>query len=182
MARGGVRKNVRSRASVLKRWARRISRLRQLSWSERRLLAEATIVLGAARFAVVTMPFRWISGLLGGERKETGLIAGSAADAVAAPIAKAVARVSGHTPWRSNCLAQALTAHFMLRRRRVPTTLYLGVASDADVRVHAHAWLRCGRHIVTGGHGHERFTVVVSYAWEVSSEANGTAGPRHPAC
>jgi hypothetical protein len=141
------------------------ARLRQTSWAERRLLAEAALLLAAARLSVLVLPFRWISALLGGAREETALETPVAA---AAAVGRAVQRVSRFTPWRSNCLAQALAAHVMLRRRKIPTTLYLGVAKDADVRIHAHAWLRSGTLIVTGDHGHERFAAVMSYAWDCS--------------
>jgi hypothetical protein len=57
----------------------------------------------------------------------------------------------------------------MLRRRRLPGTLYLGVAKPAanDVRkIDAHAWVRCGPDLLTGAAGHERFAVVASFAGE----------------
>ena len=38
----------------------------------------------------------------------------------------------------------------MLRRRRVPSTLYLGVRRSGP-GLSAHAWLRSGPAIVTGG-------------------------------
>lgn len=138
------------------------ARLRQTSWAERRLLAEAVLLLAVARLSVLVLPFRWLSALLGGDREETALDTPAAA---AAAVGQAVERVSRFTPWRSNCLAQALAGHVMLRRRHVPTTLYLGVAKDADVRLHAHAWLRSGTLIVTGRSGHERFAPVMTYAW-----------------
>lgn len=76
--------------------------------------------------------------------------------------------VSPYTPWTSNCFPQALVAKYWLRQRHIPTTLYLGVAltktADAPrAEMAAHAWLRCGPLIVTGGRGHERFTTVAHF-------------------
>jgi hypothetical protein len=53
----------------------------------------------------------------------------------------------------------------MLRRRHATNTLYLGVYKDIESFA-AHAWLRSGDLIVTGGPEHERFTVIACYAWQ----------------
>ena len=52
----------------------------------------------------------------------------------------------------------------MLRRRQIQSTLYLGLAKDASQSLQAHAWLRCGEDIITGKAGHERFSVISSFA------------------
>ncbi len=67
-------------------------------------------------------------------------------------------------PWQSKCLDQAIAAHQMLRRRGVPSTLYLGVAKEGDSALSAHAWVRCGRLLVVGGEGRHRYTVVNTFA------------------
>jgi hypothetical protein len=50
----------------------------------------------------------------------------------------------------------------MLRRRSIPSTLYLGInpAEGYD----AHAWVRAGALIVTGGPRQDRFAIVSSFA------------------
>ena len=83
-------------------------------------------------------------------------------------VALAIARISPHTPWTSNCFPQALVAKYWLGRRHIPTTLYLGVAlnkndSSPTSEMTAHAWLRCGPLMVTGGRGHERYTVTARF-------------------
>ena len=52
----------------------------------------------------------------------------------------------------------------MLRRRRIPSTLYLGVSTEAG-RLEAHAVLRSGRNLITGGQGQERYTRIASFGW-----------------
>ena len=54
----------------------------------------------------------------------------------------------------------------LLRRRRIPSTLYLGVAKSAEPPqdLTAHAWVRCGEHPITGGDGQRRFTVLSTFA------------------
>jgi hypothetical protein len=52
----------------------------------------------------------------------------------------------------------------MLQRRRIPSTLYFGVAKDPDGNLKAHAWLRSGTQMVTGAAGRKQFTVVATFA------------------
>jgi hypothetical protein len=68
----------------------------------------------------------------------------------------------GRTPWHSACLVQALAGAALLRQRRLPAALYLGVAKaprqpDAII---AHAWLRCGEVFLTGEAGHQTYAVL----------------------
>jgi hypothetical protein len=51
----------------------------------------------------------------------------------------------------------------MLRRRDLSGTLYLGVAKDGDGKIQAHAWLRCGNDILTGGRSYQRYAIVAAY-------------------
>jgi hypothetical protein len=55
-------------------------------------------------------------------------------------------------------------------RRGIPATLYLGVALNKTElhgsprpEMEAHAWLRCGPFLITGGYHHERFTVTAHF-------------------
>jgi len=79
----------------------------------------------------------------------------------------AIRVIAGRTPWRSMCLEQAIAAKVMLRRRRVPNTLYLGVArgpSAGEPPMIAHAWLRSGTVQVTGGAPVDQYAVVSTFA------------------
>jgi len=53
-------------------------------------------------------------------------------------------------PWRSDCLVQALAARRWLARAAVPSDVCIGVRKD-DHGFQAHAWLKVGERIVTGG-------------------------------
>jgi hypothetical protein len=145
-------------------WARRLRRLRQLSWSDRSLLAEACLWLAVARLAVLMLPFRWIAPRLGRQMEE--LPEGKAAPEQleqARRVSWAVLAMSRLTPWQSACLAQAIAAKRLLQVRGVPSTLYMGLAKDESATLQAHAWLRCGDFVVTGGQARERYTVVATF-------------------
>lgn len=143
---------------------RRLRRLLQLSWADRFLLAEAWIQLGAARFVLLTTPFRRIAPRLG--RQEPALPA-AAAEGSASPratrIAWAVETMSRHTPWESACLVQAIAGKYMLRRRRLTSRLVLGTRKDERDQLLAHAWLSVGSRIILGGAGHETFTALAAF-------------------
>lgn len=68
-------------------------------------------------------------------------------------VGNAVTRIAEKTPWESKCMVQALTAQYLLHRKGISTTLYLGVGKDDEGNMIAHAWIRSGRCYVTGGDG-----------------------------
>ena len=51
-----------------------------------------------------------------------------------------VERVARFTWWRSMCLERALAGKWMLRRRGIPSTMFVGMARQGEQFV-AHAWL-----------------------------------------
>lgn len=134
------------------------------SGSDRFLLLEALFVLGATRLLILTVPFKRIAPHLGKQTEKKPLEDDQTPSASVQRIGWAVCAVAGHTPWESACLVQAIAAKWMLQRRRLPSTLYLGVAKDKDAPLQAHAWLRCQGSILTGASGHQRFTVIASFA------------------
>jgi|SRR5215472_8021043 len=59
----------------------------------------------------------------------------------------------GQKRWiRADSLSRALAAQTMLRRRGIASRLCLGVVCDGEELI-AHAWVECGREIITGNAG-----------------------------
>ncbi len=149
-------------------WRQTPGRWRALETEDRARLLEAALCLALARFAIGLVPFRRIARPLGEPGRETPREAlPPEMEKEALRVGWAVRAVAARTPWDSKCLAQALAAMAMLRRRRLPGTLYLGVApvpAGGRPKIDAHAWVRCGPDLLTGAAGHERFTVVASFA------------------
>lgn len=71
--------------------------------------------------------------------------------AIVERVAFAIPRVAARLPWRADCLVQALAANRWLTRHGIATTLTLGVPKDQPADFEAHAWLKAGDRIVTGG-------------------------------
>lgn len=141
---------------------RQFAKLYRLSSAERRLVLEAAILMGLARMIVLTVPFRWVASVL--ERKSAEEKDEQTSGQKIKKVAWAVRRTSLYTPWRSNCLAQAIAAKYMLRRRRISNTLYMGMAKNPQGEFEAHAWLRSGETIITGGSDLERYAILAVFA------------------
>ena len=65
-------------------------------------------------------------------------------------VAYAVPIMATRVPWRSDCLVQALTARRWLARATILSDVCIGVRKD-EQDFEAHAWLKVGERIVTGG-------------------------------
>ena len=137
---------------------------RQTSGKQWRLLVEAGTLLVVARLAVWFVPFRRLASHLGDEMDESPSVDTEEQRAAALPISWAVRTLGRRLPWMSQCLVQAVAVTWMLQRRRIPSTLYFGLAKDDDGKLKAHAWVRCGAKILTGAKGHHDFNVVATFA------------------
>jgi len=141
----------------LKRYAR-IPRAR------RRLLWEALGALAIARVAMALLPFRRIAAWLGTPGAESPATAAPEEIRTAEEVGWAVAVLARRVPWDGRCMAQALAATGMLRRRGLEGTVSFGVRRGESAGFDAHAWLRLGSCVVTGGPGHQRFKTVTTFA------------------
>jgi len=142
------------------------------------ILLEAFVLLGWSRI-LKSIPFSKVAPFLGEKSAETASCVDERNKSKLNDISKAIAIMSHHTLWESKCLVQALAAMNMLKRRKIESTLYMGMAKDEKGSLIAHAWLRSGSFYVTGAEGMERFTVVGTFANSVSNkrmegEVNGS--------
>lgn len=133
-----------------------------MSGTERWLIVEAVVSLGAARAAILLVPFRWIAPWL--ERKPRGSGRSIAPDpALTGRVGRAVTTAAHHVPWNAVCLPQAMAAKFMLARRGYTSTLHLGVARTGADDLIAHAWLEAENAIVVGERGIDTVTPVAHF-------------------
>lgn len=68
--------------------------------------------------------------------------------------------------WKDSCLIRALTAKKLLNKAGERCTLYMGVSKAEGKAMEAHAWLRCGKLLVTGGEISSRYTVTAIFGDE----------------
>jgi hypothetical protein len=141
-------------------------RLLSANLEEVRLVTEAALLLALIRLGVSLLSFRRLTSLLRlSEIAADGPVPasppeGEPAATVIGAVAGAVRAAADRTPWDSTCLVRSLTAHEMLRRRHITSTVHLGVAKQPAGDIAAHSWLDSGGSVVTGAHGHESFTPI----------------------
>ena len=147
---------------------RKFKKFTKLSAEEKKLFMEAYVTLGLMRSAILSVSFKRITRKLEHLPKKTELVKLHEKEIkMAQKVGQAIARASAYTPWESACLAQSLTAQKMLQKRGIPGVFYLGAAKDeeSEAKMKAHAWSQCGDSIITGGRGHEAFTVLSVFGW-----------------
>jgi hypothetical protein len=151
---------------LLKSFKNTLAKWRRRNRTERMLLLEAFVLLGVARLGVLILPFRWLAKSWGHHMKQADAPLPPAKMKLARMIGGAVRSTANYTPWESVCLPQAVAAKWMLKRRHIPVTLFLGVMKDEtkQEKLAAHAWVRCGQIILTGAKGHRQYTVVSTFS------------------
>ncbi len=134
------------------------------SSAQKHLLWEALAALAIARIVMAFVPFRRIASWLGRPGAESPTTATPEETDTAKAIGWAVGVLGRRVPWDGRCLAQALAATSMLRRRGLEGTVTLGVREGKSASFDAHAWLRMGSCMVTGGPGHEEYKPFTTFA------------------
>ncbi len=147
---------------------RKFKKFEKLSFREKKLFLEAYVTVGIMRAAILRVSFKRLTRSLEYQQTDVEIVPlGYKETQTALSVGRAISRASAHTFWQSTCLAQSFTAQRMLSRRGVPGVLYLGVSKNADdgTDLKAHSWSQCGEMIITGGEGHENFTVLSMFGW-----------------
>ena len=133
-------------------------------WAGRGLLLEALACLCWAKLLLLLVPFRWVAPLLGKSQTESPPDITPTELDLAEHVSWAVQTAAKHVPLGFVCLPQAMAAKWMLRRRHLASTLYLGVARPDEVKFTAHAWLRAGDKILTGHAESRTHTAIATFA------------------
>jgi len=147
---------------------KKLQKFTKLSTQEKKLFLEAYVTLGVMRAAILTVSFKRLTRSLKHEKKQKELTPLTPKQKeLAKSIGQCIQKAASATPWESACLAQSLTAQHMLQKRGIPGVFYLGAAKDEESKgkMKAHAWSQCGDTIITGGHGHEKFTILSVFGW-----------------
>jgi hypothetical protein len=153
-----------------------IGKFFRLPMHDQRILLEATLWLAVAALAIAVLPFCQVGRLATrpirqlepspeGRLREVKRIRW--AIEVSAP----------HVPWCAVCFQQGLAAQFMLRRRGVPSVLYLGAAMDGGTGLSAHVWVRDDDFDVIGGEISSRYAQLAAFSSRKSSLAVGGQKP-----
>jgi Transglutaminase-like superfamily len=123
-------------------------------------------LLGLSALLIKLLAFKRLAPLLGQQIGPVGCVPVASADQerFARMVKRAVRRAALVSPWRSDCLPQALTGAVLCRVLGLPVTTHLGVRLDGSAPMEAHAWTCCGRVAVTGGYGFSEWVPVSCFA------------------
>lgn len=146
----------------------RLAKFLRHDWAGRALLLEALGWLVWAKVLLLIFPFRWIAPHLGKRMAESSATLTEPQRELVSRISWAVQSAASHVPLGLVCLPQAMAAKWMLRRRHIASTLYLGVARPDENQFTAHAWLRVGHYILTGRAESRTHTVLATFAEDYS--------------
>lgn len=141
---------------------KRLIRFVRLPLRDQGLVIEAAASLMLADLVLNTIPFSRLARRLGRHMAESPATAEPFDIERAERIRWAIDAVAGRLPWQPVCFPRAVAATSMLRRRGIASTMYFGVDPARDLD--AHAWVRVGSLIVSGGPLEQRFTVVSTFA------------------
>jgi hypothetical protein len=161
-------------AMVMSRWQTfrtKLAGARQYTPGELALVPVALLLLGLARLTIAVLPLRLWLGWLGQQMppEGTALPVSHRQDQRARSIGRSVRATASVTPWRADCLPQAMAAALLLRLARVPYVLTIGqhrsMASDwPNTPMQAHAWITAGERLVTGGPADPSLQPLLSFA------------------
>jgi hypothetical protein len=130
------------------------------------LLPETFLFLGLARLLTMAMKFNQFSRILGIQGSREPKAPDAAQLERAREVASVIAQASRRAPWKTRCLVRAIAAQLMLKRRRINSTLSLGVARSGNKPLKAHAWVKCGDVFLTGERPAMDYTVVAMFSNE----------------
>lgn len=111
------------------------------------LAAETLGYLVVAFVAVAALPFRHVEPWIAGPGSSK---CQSPDPRVIRTVCKLVAKWGNRPVSWAVCLPQALAAHWMLRRRGIPSVIRFGVQRQSEGNLAAHAWLYAGGAVVLG--------------------------------
>lgn len=141
-----------------------IARFFKIPISEHRLFWEAYSYSIFSRLLIWFVPIRYLSFWLGRHGTESEGDSAGIMQIKLYSIAHAIRRSSKHALWPTKCLVEAMVAKRMLNKRKIQSTIYLGVAKESSKTLIAHAWVRVGDTIIVGKRGMERFKIVATFS------------------
>lgn len=127
------------------------------------LFAEAWFLLAISRSMLVFLPFKKIIPVLGSVGGKV-LPQVTINEPLLSDIKLAIIRACRYSPWRTMCFERALTAKMMLKRRKFVSTIFFGVYKDPTNKLNAHAWVKTGEYVITGGGNLNYYTVLSSFS------------------
>ncbi len=118
-------------------------------------------------FAIRLVPMQSIAGLMGQhlDNRTLCMLANNTQASKATRMGQLVNMVANNTPWKFQCLAQALCIKWLLNRYKIPSVFYLGalLTKNTTPEMKAHAWVEVREHTIIGSPQHKHYKVIASF-------------------
>ncbi|MCX7863289.1 MAG: lasso peptide biosynthesis B2 protein [Bacteroidales bacterium] len=116
-----------------------IHKLRKISKQEFLIFLETYITSIIVRFKLMIFSFKYIQKKLKNNSNSTNHSNANENELIEL-IKLSLKRTKKYTPFRFYCIEQSLTAAAMLKRRKIPFTLYVGIYKNKQ-QFETHVWL-----------------------------------------
>jgi len=128
------------------------------------LLINFFLCLCYSRILLKTTSFKKLAARLADPMTESSIHSDNESIKIVQKIGKAIHKVSNYTPFRSLCVKQDFTLMYILKKRDIALTIYLGVLKvEGESKLKAQAWTRVGNVYPTGNKGNEAFTIISTF-------------------
>lgn len=138
-------------------------KVRNLTWKQRLLYSEAGLALLLAKLLLQLAPTRWVFRIIGFQVVSQFTPSLSSASQQLSRIGLALHQISLHLPFSTTCLVQAIAGGMMLKRRRLPANLCIGITKLPNGQLAAHAWLTSDHCVVTGGKEQQDYSMIATF-------------------
>lgn len=123
---------------------------KNLSPATKRLFMEALVTSAWVKTSLLFFPFKRVMGWLGSANTESDTHADESTLLVRKEVKAALSLCKKYALWPTECYTTALTGKILLRRRHIPSTLYIGFMKDGEGKYKGHAWLRANDMYIAG--------------------------------
>jgi hypothetical protein len=130
--------------------ARKIRSFLQSDPQLKRMFVQAFFLSGLVKFTLVFLSFRKILNWQGAIQQESPQGPDPGTETYRRNLQSAMRLCHLYTPWKTECYTRALTAKILLKKKRIPSTVYIGFRKEPNGTYAGHAWLRSYDRIVTG--------------------------------
>jgi hypothetical protein len=129
---------------------------------EKQLFCEAFTLLLLSHLSIKTIAFRHINNFLRAHWNERDKLP-SVGDLRLVNLS--LARAANRLPWKCLCLSRSIAAFIMLRRRGIPSVMFVGAKFEGS-SLHAHAWIYSRHGVFDGKLENAAFPVLISIGQE----------------
>jgi len=113
----------------------------KLPRKQRTLFRETLLKMYCSKFLLLLFSFKKVASFLKNKGSE-----GQLNEQEVLEIKQAIFRANKLAWWKHTCLVNTLTSRWVLNRRKISSTAYLGVKKDESQQLIAHAWLKAGNY------------------------------------